>query len=327
MLAAVYRAPGAASEVLGVEAIPRPEPGPGEVRVRVSLSGVNPTDWKARAARGPAAGGFQIPNQDGAGTIDAVGPDVDASRVGERVWVYFAAWRRPWGTAAQWTVVPAEAAVALPDSAGDALGASLGIPALTAHRCLVAGGPIDGATILVTGGAGAVGHFAIELAKWRGAQVIATVSSDAKGELATAAGADHVVNYREPRAAERIREVAPDGVDGVVEVALHASLPLIERVAARHAFVSSYANGGRTELSAGDLLALNLTLRFVLVYTMPDEALRRAVTEVSAAVAAGVLSELPEHRFALDQIADAHDAVQGDAVGKVLVEIPSPPQE
>ena len=200
MRAAVYRADG----VLAVEDFDAPSPGAGEVRVRVTVSGVNPTDWKARASGVE----FQVPDQDGAGVIESVGPGVDPARVGERVWIYFAAYQRPWGTAAQYSVVPAEQAVPL--GASDELGASLGIPALTAYHCLLADGPIEGATVLVAGGAGAVGHAAIELARWSGARVVATVSSDEKASLARSAGADAVVNYRSGDAVEEIRAAAPE---------------------------------------------------------------------------------------------------------------------
>ena len=175
--------------MLSVEEVPTPSPGPGEVRVRVAVAGVNPTDWKSRAGTtGEVAFDFQVPGQDGAGVIDAVGDGVDASRVGERVWVYFAAWRRQWGTAAQFCVVPSEQAVPLPAAASFELGASLGIPALTAYHCLRADGPIDGADVLVAGGAGAVGHAAIELAVWSGARVVSTVSGPEKGVLADVGG-------------------------------------------------------------------------------------------------------------------------------------------
>ena len=303
--------------------VERPEPARGEVSVRLRLSGVNPTDWKARAGRAPSFP-FQVPNQDGAGVIDAVGPGVDEARVGERVWVYFAAWRRQWGTAAQWTVVPAEQAVPLPPGAADELGASLGIPALTAHRCLFADGPVAGRTVLVAGGAGAVGHAAIELAHWAGARVIATVSTDAKAELAHAAGADEVVDYRRADAAEAIRAAAPAGVDRVVEVSPAVNLPLDLAVCAANAAIASYATDGGEEatLPVAPLMRSNTTLRFVLVYTMPAEALRRAVGDVAAAVRSGALTTLPIHRYGLDEIADAHDAVEQGAVGKVVVEIP-----
>jgi NADPH2:quinone reductase len=309
--------------VLLVDEIAQPEPAEGEVLVRLRLSGVNPTDWKARASRDPDFP-FQVPNQDGVGVIEAVGPGVDEARVGERVWVYFAAWRRQWGTAAQWTVVPTEQAVLLAPEASDELGASLGIPALTAHRCLFADGPIAGRTVLVAGGAGAVGHAAIELARWGGAHVIATVSNETKAALARTAGAHEVVDYRREDAAEKIRAVAPNGVDRVVEVAPAVNFPLDLAVCAPSATIASYANDGGEDatLQVAPLMRRNTTFRFVLVYTMPPEALRQAVSEVGAALWEGALTALPVHRYSLQDIASAHDAVEQAAVGKVVVEIP-----
>jgi NADPH2:quinone reductase len=323
MLAARYEKPGPAHDVLRVEEIPTPEPGPGEVRVRVRMSGVNPTDWKARkGATGELPGGFQIPNQDGAGVVDAVGDGVDEGRVGERVWLFFAAFKRPWGTAAEYTVIPAEQAVPLPEGVSDELGASLGIPALTAHRCLLADGPIEGRTVLVQGGAGAVGHAAIELAVHLGARVIATVSGPEKAELARAAGAHEVVNYRDDDAIEQVRAAAPDRVHRVVEVALGENLPLDVAVCARNAAVSTYADDGAPpQLEVRRLMAANLVLRFVMVYVMGEEAVRAAVQGVTEALGAGALTPLPVHRFGLEQAADAHDAVEGGATGKVVIDV------
>jgi NADPH2:quinone reductase len=324
MRAAVYRSTGSATEVLRVEDIPTPEPGPGQVRVRLAVSGVNPTDWKSRSGATPMASGtdFQVPNQDGAGVIDAVGPDVDPARVGERVWLYLAAFGSPYGTAAEFTVVPQERAVALPDTVSLDLGANLGVPALTAHRCLFADGSVEGRTVLVAGGAGAVGHFAIELARAAGATVITTVSSPEKAALATAAGAHHVVNYRAGDPAVAIRAAAPDGVDRIVEVALADNLALDLAVAAPNASIVTYAaDAKQPALPVRDLMVRNLVLRFMLLYTVPADALARAVTDVSAALAAGTLTPLPAHRFGLDSVASAHDAVQSGAVGKVLIDI------
>jgi NADPH:quinone reductase len=322
MLAALYESAGPAG-VLRVEEIPTPDPGPGEVRVRLAVSGVNPTDWKSRSG-GAVDGAFQIPNQDGAGRIDAVGEGVDAGRIGERVWVYFAAWKRPWGTAAEWTILPSAQAVALPDRTTFELGASLGIPALTAHRCLFADGPIDGRTVLVAGGAGAVGHAAIELARWAGAQVIATVSDDAKAELARAAGAHATINYRDDGAAEEIRRLAEGGVDRVVEVALASNLELDLQVAGANAAIASYATqaGGEVTVPVRRLMTPNIVLRFVLVYTMPADALHRAIAEVTNALAADALTPLPLHRFPLAETAAAHDAVESGVTGKVLIDLP-----
>jgi NADPH:quinone reductase len=322
MRAALYDRHGAAREVLRVEDVERPEPGPGEVRVRVEFSGVNPTDWKSRSGATPRPmDGFQIPHHDGAGVIDAVGEGADAGRIGQRVWLWLAAAGRQWGTAAQWTVVPEHAAVPLPDGASAELGASLGVPAMTAHRCLFADGPLDGKTVLVAGGAGAVGHFAIELAKHAGARVIATVSGPQKAELAAKAGADLVVNYREPDAAGQISSFAGEkGVDHVVEVALGANLQLDLAVIRRGARIVTYAaEATDPALPVRACMTANVVLRFMLLYEVPAEALRQAASDITAALADGALTELPVTKFPLDEIAAAQDAVESAAVGKVLV--------
>ena len=326
MKAARYDRYGPAREVLRVEDVERPEPGPGEVRVRVEFSGVNPTDWKSRSGATPRPiDGFQIPHHDGAGVIDAVGADVDPGRVGQRVWLWMAAAGRRWGTAAEWAVVPVYAAVPLPDGVSAELGASLGVPALTAHRCLFADGPIDGQTVLVAGGAGAVGHFAIELAKRAGARVASTVSGPQKAELAAKAGADLVVNYREPDAADQIRSFAgAAGVDRVVEVALGANLQLDLAVVARpDARIVCYAaDGDDPVLPVRACMNANVELRFVLLYGVPAEALIQAAGDITDALADGALTELPVSRFPLDEIAAAQDAVEHRALGKVLVVVP-----
>jgi NADPH:quinone reductase len=324
MLAATYRSPGT-SEVLEVREVDTPEPGPGEVRVRIAVSGVNPTDWKRLRSAGPADGEFAVPHQDGAGVVDAVGPGVDPGRVGQRVWVLLAADNNRWGTAAQFSVVPADRAVPLPDSASFELGASLGVPAVTAEHCLGADGPIVGLSVLVSGGAGAVGHAAIQLAKFeRAARVVATVSGAEKGKIAESAGADAVVNYREPDAVDRIRDAAPNGIDRFVEVALDTNLELDLAVAAPHAVITSYAatETSTAQVPVRQLMAPNITLNFMLLYTVAPAQLRAAVERVVDAVAAQALTTLPLHRFPLERIAEAHQAVEQGAIGKVLVEIP-----
>ena len=325
MLAARYEQTGPAHDVIVVGEVETPEPGPGEVRVRVAVSGVNPTDWKTRSGTTPRPtdAPFQIPNQDGAGTIDAVGDGVDPAREGERVWIWLAAAGRPWGTAAEYTVVPAERAVPLPDRASFELGASLGVPALTAHRCLLADGPIQGATVLVAGGAGAVGRTAIELARWAGAgRVVATVSSEEKAAIARAAGAEATVDYKAPNALERLKEAAPDGVDRIVELSLGHNLALDVGAAAPDCVISSYANEGpNPELEVRPLMTANISLRFVLLYTMPRAAIEQAVADVSRALADAALTEPALHHFALEQTAHAHDAVEQGAVGKVVIDV------
>jgi NADPH2:quinone reductase len=337
MRAVVYSETGG-PEVLRLVERPVPEPGPGEVRVAVRVSGVNPTDWKARRGRGGGKLGFSevVPNQDGAGTIDAVGSGVDPGRVGERVWLWEAAWERPEGTAQEYVVVPERQAPPLPDGVSFDTGASLGIPALTAHRCLTVSdlGPrrlrpaaLAAQTVLVAGGAGAVGHAAIQLARWTGARVISTVSSDEKARLAQAAGADHVVNYRDGDAAAEIRNLAPEGVDIVVEVAPVANVRLDAAVLAPNGTVAAYASeGSGLELSVRDLMPRNVRYHFVLVYTVPPAAKLAAVADVGAAAADGALAVgdaagLPLHRFSLEQAAGAHAAVEAGAVGKVLIDV------
>lgn len=338
MRAVVYSQTGE-PDVLHLTERPVPEPGPGEVRVRVSVSGVNPTDWKGR--RGDAAGEpvnpAQVPNQDGAGTVDAVGAGVDPSRVGERVWLWEAAWQRADGTAQEYVALPGRQAVPLADGVSFDVGASLGIPALTAHICLTASeagpprlepGALAAQTVLVAGGAGAVGHAAIQLARWAGARVIATVSGDEKAELARAAGAEHVVKYRAPSAAEEILRIAPDGADVIVEVAAGPNAALDAAVLAANGTVTPYATdgGGQLGISIRDLMGRNIRYRFVLVYTVPPAVKDAAVADVARAAADGALevgadAGLPLHRFPLEQAAEAHAAVESGAVGKVLIDV------
>jgi NADPH2:quinone reductase len=337
MKAVVYSEAGG-PEVLRVVERPIPDPGPGEARVRVQVSGVNPTDWKARrAGGGRVAFPEYVPNQDGAGVVEAVGEGVPSERVGEAVWLWEAAWLRADGTAQECVVLPERQAVRLPDGVSADIGASLGIPALTAHRCLtvsesgprrLAVGSLGDQTILIAGGAGAVGHAAIQLARWAGARVIATVSTDEKARLARAAGADHVVNYRSEGAAEEIRSIAPAGVDLIVEVAPIANAGLDEAVLTTGGTVAVYAtdDGDRLVLPIGELMDRNARYQFVLVYTVREGVKDQAVADVTAAAADGALpigaeAGLPIHRFPLEETAAAHAAVEGGAVGKVLVDV------
>jgi NADPH2:quinone reductase len=321
--AALYDRYGPAAEVLRVQEVERPEPGPGEVRVKVAVSAVNPTDYKSRGGSTPRPiDGFQIPHHDGAGVIDATGEGVDPARMGQRVWLWFAAFGRRWGTAAEWTVVPERQAVPLPEGVSLELGASLGVPAMTAHRCLFADGPVTGKTVLVAGGAGAVGHFAIQLARRAGARVIATVSGPQKAELARLAGADQVVNYRDADAADQIRAVV-QRVDRVVEVALGANLALDLALAGPGTVIVTYAaQASDPVLPVRACMTANVVLRFILLYGVPAAALDHAVADISAALAEGVLTGLPEHRFPLSEIVAAHEAAEAGPTGKLLV-IPS----
>ncbi|WP_329179586.1 NADPH:quinone reductase [Streptomyces sp. NBC_01477] len=333
MKAITYKTNGPA-DVMALSDRPVPTPGEGEVRVAVRVSGVNPTDWKSRQYSTPQSD--QVPNQDGSGVIDAVGPGVPDARIGERVWLWEAAWGRADGTAQEYVTLPARQAVPLPEHASFDLGASLGIPALTAHRTLTVadGGPerlapgaLAGRTVLVAGGAGAVGNAAIQLARWAGATVITTVSGPEKGELAKAAGARHVVDYRAQDAAAEIRRIAPDGVNIVVEVAPAANAALDAAVVAPDAVVAFYAEDSDTvQVPARPSMLVNVRWQGVLVYTVPAVAKDHAVAAVAAAVADGAIgvgeaAGLPLHRFPLARTGDAHDAVQQSAIGKVLIDV------
>ena len=303
-----------------VEEIERPQPGPGEVLVRVRASGINPTDYKTRAGMtARPIDGFQVPHQDGAGIIEGVGAGVNPGRVGERVWLWLAAAGRRWGTAAEWTVLPEQQAAPLPDGASFDLGASLGVPAMTAHYCLFCDGPLAGQTVLVAGGAGAVGHFAIELAKRAGARVVTTVSSTEKAALAEKAGADLVVNYRSADTVQQVRAFAP-AVDRVIELALGANLALDLAVARAGTTVVTYAaEAADPTLPVRACMNANVTLKFVLLYGVARAALERAATDITAALAAGDLTGLPLHRFSLADIVAAQEAAEAGAVGKVIV--------
>ncbi|RZT87255.1 NADPH2:quinone reductase [Pseudonocardia sediminis] len=329
MKAAGYTRIGTARDVLTVGEQERPEPGPGQVRVRVRTSAVNPTDVKTRdGTTDRPFDGVRIPHQDGVGEIDAVGDGVDEARVGQRVWIWLASpggaggdALAEWGTCAQWTVVPEHQATPLPDAASDDLGACLGVPAMTAYHCLFADGSPTDLNVLVSGGAGAVGHYGIELARWAGATVVSTVSGPEKAELARAAGADHVLNYRDDDIAEQIRAAVPQ-VDRVVEVSLAQNLALDLAVVGRGASIVSYAaTATDPTVPVRACMGANVNLRFVLLYGVPADALRTAAQEVTAAAAAGSLSALPIHRFSLDDVAAAHEAVESGVTGKVVVDI------
>ena len=316
------------------------EPGPGEVRVHIVVSGVNPTDWKARLGSGDgAAPPFPevTPNQDGAGVVDALGEGVENLAVGDRVWVYLAGHQRPTGTAQEYTNLPVDRVVRLPAGTSFDVGASLGVPAMTAHRALTVSedgpnrlhtGALDGKVVLVAGGAGAVGHAAIQLARWAGATVITTISGPAKAALATAAGAHHVINYRDEDAATAIMRVAPDGVDLVVEVAITANSQLNLDVVKPRGSIAIYADdrGGEFTFPVRPNMIKNLRYQFVLLYTVGAAALAAAVEDITLALADDALpvgenAGLPLHRFQLANTAEAHQAVQDGAVGKVLIDV------
>jgi NADPH2:quinone reductase len=330
MKAAWYENKGPAREVLRIGEMDRPEPQAGEVLVRIRASGVNPSDTKSRSGAGARPNPWPriIPHQDGAGIIERVGEGVDPARVGERVWVYEAQLGRPSGCAAEYAAVPARNAVPLPDGISFEEGACLGVPALTAHRCVYADGSVEGKTVLVTGGAGAVGFYAIQFAKLGGAQVITTVSREEQAKIARDAGADFILNRRDEDVAGRIAEItgAQDGrgVDRIVDVAFGANLETSLKVLKVRGVIASYASDEVPipALPFWPLAGLDATVRFVLVYVMGDEAHAEAIQATTAALQAGKLKHHIGARFPLDRIIEAHEALEsGRNIGKVIVEV------
>jgi NADPH2:quinone reductase len=325
--AAYYERKGPASKVLEVGDVPDPQPGPGEVRVKIHFSGINPTDTKLRGGwDGSMEMPFprMIPHQDGAGVIDRAGAGVPQARIGGRVWIYEAQRGRPFGTAAEYVTVPAENAVALPDGATFETGACLGIAGMTAHRCLFQDGGIQGQTVLVAGGAGAVGHAAIQLAKWGGARVVTTVSRPEQEKVALEAGADLVVNRKTEDAAAKIKAFTRGlGLDRVVEVAFEANLELDRAVLKANGVISTYSSGppdSAPRIPFTAIMRQGISVHFILVYVMPREAHQLAARDLNAAIEAGRYRPHVARIFKLDETARAHEAQEsGGTVGKLLI--------
>jgi NADPH2:quinone reductase len=328
MKAAFYDKQGPASDVLNIGELPDPEPRLGEVRIRVAVSGINPSDIKTRTGFAGVTMPYKriVPHQDGAGVIDRVGPGVPESRLGEKVWIYEAQTGRSAGTAAQYVVVPATNAIALPKGVSFEVAACLGIPALTAHRCLFADGELRGKKVLVQGGAGAVGTAAILLAKWAGAWVATTVSRPEQEAAALGAGADLVINRRTQDVAAVVRKATDNtGVDRIVDVDLIANLETDLACLAPSGVISAYATEVPSAvLSIPFLRAMfsGFVFRYVFVYSMPEEARREAIKDVNACLAAGAYRPVIGMRVPLERLAEAHEAQEsGRVVGKIVVEI------
>jgi NADPH2:quinone reductase len=326
MKAVWYEQQGPADQVLQFGDLPNPEPAAGEVRVAVKVSGVNPIDVKKRTGgRGGMAGGRVIPHFDGAGVIDAVGEGVDANRVGQGVWFYEAQWERDNGAAAEFVCLLAHLVVPLPENVDFAVGACLGIPALTAYGAVLADGPVTGKTVLVTGGAGAVGRYAIQIAKLSGACVLTTVSSDEKQKIAASAGADEVINYKTTDVGKRVLELTSgQGVDRVVEVEFGGNLETNLRAVRIGGTIASYASQAVPEpkLPFYQLMYRSIMIRHVLVFELADDLKRQGIEDFTQWMAHGRLTHNIGERFPLSETVKAHQAVEGGAVGKVLVENP-----
>lgn len=321
MRVACYSVPGPARDVIRIVEKPKPIPSQNEVLVRVYASGVNPSDVKSRKS-GPLAFAEIIPHSDGAGVIEAVGSDVDSRRLGERVWLWNAAWKRAQGTAAEYVALPSRQAVRLPNNTSFEAGACLGIPALTAYRAVFFGGDVRGANILVAGGAGAVGHYACQMAARAGATVIATVSSDEKAKQATSAGASQVINYKKESVGDRIQQITRGtGVDRVLEVDLAANAPLYTSCLRRDGQVIVYGSADwTTKLPLRDWLVHGVTASFFIVYELSQAVRERAVADLTEWLEQDRLVHRVAARYSLDETALAHEAVEsGQVIGNVVV--------
>ncbi len=325
MRAAWYERNGAARDVLVVGEWPAAPPGPGEVRVALETSGVNPSDVKTRAGSRPMIAPKIVPHSDGAGVIERVGAGVPASRIGERVWIWNGQWKRPRGTAAEMITLPADQAVPLPANVSFEAGACIGIPALTAYRALATDGGVAGQTVLVAGGAGAVGHYAIQMAKLMGAsKVITTVSSPAKAAHATAAGADAAIDYKSENVADRVKSLtAGKGVDRIVEVDIAGNAALYPQIIAPDGLVAAYGtNSPKFELAFSPLIVSGVAIRFFIVYELSPAAREDAIVHVSRWLAENALQHAVAATYPLERIVEAHEAVERSAhIGNVVVTI------
>ncbi|MER3432830.1 MAG: alcohol dehydrogenase [Leptolyngbya sp. ERB_1_1] len=327
MRSAWYEQLGAAKDVLTIGELDPPELAPGQVRVRVFASGINPSDVKQRGGWGGLTLRFprMIPHNDGAGIIVEVGEGVSADRVGERVWIYEATLLKGLGTAAEFVTVMSENAIALPESTSFAEGACLGVPAMTAHHCVFKDGAVAGQTILVTGGAGAVGSYAIQLAKWGNGTVITTVSSETKAEIAKAISADHVINYKTEDVSAVVKQITNGkGIDRVIEVDFAANLETNLKILKRNGTIATYASDSQVspQVPIYSLIYKNLTVHYVLVYAMSKSAHEQAAADITTCLQAGALKHQIAERFSLDRIAEAHEFMEsGKAIGNIIVEL------
>ena len=322
MRAAYYEKNGS-TDVLHVGEVDTPQPGPGEVRVKLKTSGVNPSDVKTRAGSArKIAFPRVIPHSDGAGEIDAVGAGVPPSRIGERVWTWNAAWKRPFGTAAEYIVLPQIQAVTLPDGVSFEAGACLGIPALTAWHAIDIAGTKSGMTLLIAGGAGAVAHYAIQFAKARGAFVLTTVSSPEKAKLALDAGADVAIDRKTEDVGARVMALTKGGVDAVIELDLTANAALLPQTLRPRGTLVVYGTGPQVQFPGSFCLVNNVTVKFLLVYELTAEERSRAVADITRMLQAGRLKHNVAQTFRLAEIVAAHQAVEsGKVAGNVVMTI------
>lgn len=330
MRAAIYERRGPAREVLKIVDRPIPEPAAGEVRIKIANSAINPTDIKARSmwlGQTAMPSAVVTPHRDGAGIVDKVGDGVDPARVGDRVWLSVLDRVRPFGTAAEYITVPAHLAWSLPDHVSFAEAAAMPIPALTAYCALVRDGPINGKTVLVQGGAGAVGFYAVQFAKWAGAgKVIATVSREEQADKARSAGADDVVNYKSADVRQRIEAAAggPNAVHHIVEVNFGANAALDAALIANNGCLVAYGSDADAtpRIPFYTFMQKDTLIRAAILYEIPRPLLAKAAGDINSLLAEGRLKHQIAARFPLDQIVQAHEMQEnGRTIGKILIDI------
>jgi NADPH2:quinone reductase len=325
MQAVIAMKTGPAADVLSIRDMPRPEPQAGEVRVRIATSGINPSDVKRRGAA-PAGAPLEfpeiIPHSDGAGTIDAVGAGVARYRIGERVWLYNAQWQRPYGTAAEYCVVPSAYAVPLPEQTDFAAAASFGIPALTAYHAIHLDGPVSGMTLLVQGGAGAVAFYAIQFAKTAGATVVATVSSPQKAAYARRAGADYTIDYKTEDLRARVAEITGGRrVDRIIEVDVAANARFYPELLMEYGKAVVYGSGAPTAQIPSAFIRWSTTLQFFIVYELRQAERAAAIAGIEAMLRTNSLDHGDIRRFPFEAVVEAHEVVESGSLGNVVIEL------
>ncbi len=327
MRSIVYSKFGPAKEVLEEKDVSIPNPAEGEVLVEVKFSGANPSDAKSRAGNRPGVTKPQfdqiIPNSDGSGVITSVGAGVDKGRVGQRVWIWNGQWQRPNGTAAEYISLPSAQAVLMPENMSFETGACLGIPGLTAAYCTLGEGTLKDKTVFISGGAGAVGHNCVQLAKWSGAKVIAT-GSKARFDHISNAGADHVLDYNDPDLVKKVLDLSPNGVDRSIEVEFGENVNLLHQITKANGSISLF--GGAKNMNPvfpfGPYLFKALKINIALIYILPEEDRKLAIKYLHDAHADGALNVAIGKTFNLEDCADAHDAtLEPGRTGSVLVKV------
>lgn len=329
MRAITYDRFGPAADVLILEDLPTPTPQPGEVLVRLQMSGANPSDVKVRAGGRPGVTEPPfpkiIPHSDGAGVVEAVGDGVSQDRVGERVWVWNGQWRRAFGTAAEYVSLPSEQAVALPDEASFEVGATLGIPGLTACHSVLGGGAVEGKRVLVSGGAGTVGHLAVQIAVAAGAEVFSTARGEAGLETARQAGAHHVFDYSDADLADRILAASNgDPIDRIVEVEFGRNAETNTRIIAERGTIASFGSAKDMvpAMPYYPMMFKAVTIDLVLIYILANEERRRAEAHLNDLLVRGALDIRIAEVLDLAECAKAHDVIaEGSRAGSVLLRV------